>query len=98
MKLISTLLISFLFVCSSYAQTGMWTCMGVDHIINQKGVYGVKGLSASSNKPGRRHYSNTWKDKNGNLWLFGGYGYSAQSLAHLNDLWKFDPTTNQWTW
>ena len=33
----------------------------------------------------------------GNLWLFGGYGFdSAGNLGYLNDLWKFDGTN--WTW
>ena len=30
-----------------------------------------------------------WIDGSGNLWLYGGSG---------NDLWKFSPTTNMWTW
>jgi hypothetical protein len=36
-------------------------------------------------------------DASGNLWLMGGNGYAA-SVGILNDLWKYDPTVNQWTW
>ena len=40
-----------------------------------------------------------WKDSNGNLWLFGGQGFDANSNWNsLNDLWKFNPSTNQWAW
>ena len=35
----------------------------------------------------------------GNLWLFGGYGYNATGgLGALNDLWRYSPSTGQWTW
>jgi len=37
-------------------------------------------------------------DGSGNLWLFGGYGYSENNSGYLNDLWKYDRVTNQWTW
>src|SRR5690606_31121343 len=32
-----------------------------------------------------------WTDKEGGLWLFGGYGYGASSgpSGNLNDLWRF---------
>lgn len=36
----------------------------------------------------------TWTDAGGNLWLFAGEGPSG---IH-NDLWKYDISTNQWTW
>jgi len=35
----------------------------------------------------------------GNLWLFGGYGYGSTGTAgRLDDLWKYSPTSGQWTW
>ena len=41
----------------------------------------------------------SWIDPQGQLWLFGGYGYdSAGAKGWLNDLWKYDPTTLEWTW
>jgi len=63
------------------------------------GVYGTMGVASSTNYPGHRHGCATWTDASGNLWLFGGEGVSATaSLSWLNDLWKFNPSTNQWTW
>ena len=29
----------------------------------------------------------------GNLWLFGGFGYDPAGAGNLNDLWKYDPAT-----
>lgn len=62
------------------------------------GVYGTQGVAAPTNNPGCRSNGASWTDNNGNLWLFGGNGASSSSYGRLNDLWKYDITTNQWTW
>jgi len=66
----------------------------------ESGVYGTLGVPAASNVPGGRYYASTWTDKAGNLWLFGGQGYDGTNLnvGYLNDLWKFDLSTHEWTW
>ncbi|MCB0737944.1 MAG: T9SS type A sorting domain-containing protein [Bacteroidetes bacterium] len=62
---------------------------------NSKGIYGKIDEVDPGNWPGARIGAATWCDNNGNLWLFGGYGYDADSnLGYLNDLWKFTPDTN----
>jgi N-acetylneuraminic acid mutarotase len=66
---------------------------------DQPGVYGTEGVASKTNTPGSRIDAVTWTDKNGNLWLFGGHGFDANDqLGFLNDLWKFDPSTQEWTW
>ena len=41
----------------------------------------------------------SWKDANGNLWLFGGFGADSGVMqGFLNDLWEYSPTSGQWTW
>lgn len=75
-----------------------WTWMKGDNTIDQAGVYGTQGIPGSSNKPGARNFSTTWRDSTGNLWLFGGMGYGSVDMGYLNDLWKYDPATNNWTW
>ena len=63
------------------------------------GVYGIKGIPAAANVPGARENSVAWTDSAGDLWLFGGYGRdSTGKYGRLNDLWRYDPDTNQWTW
>jgi N-acetylneuraminic acid mutarotase len=62
-------------------------------------VYGSLGMPSAGDFPGSREGAATWTDHQGNFWLFGGVGYdSSGSLLSLNDLWKFDPSTKQWTW
>jgi N-acetylneuraminic acid mutarotase len=65
----------------------------------QAGIYGTLGTAASINGPGGRTAPNTWTDKGGNLWLFGGEGFDTNGgFSDLNDVWKFDPATDEWVW
>ena len=76
-----------------------WTWIKGDNLIAQIGVYGTPSVSAASNKPGGRTETAQWRDNQGNIWIFGGYGHDGlSSLGLLNDLWKYDPLLNQWTW
>jgi hypothetical protein len=72
----------------STATLGKWWASG-DNTMNQPGVYGTKGIAASTNKPGARYGSISWTDSTDNLWLFGGYGTGF--FGGLNGLWKFEP-------
>jgi len=85
--------------------TGKWvwifgTTVSVDVFSGgPKGVYGSLGAPAPDNLPAPRAYPAGWVDSDGNLWLFGGLGYDANGdRGHLNDLWKFNPPTAEWTW
>ena len=64
------------------------------------GTYGAMGTPAPGNSPSGREGAGIWKDVNGNLWLFGGYGNddTGYTTDPLNDLWKYNPATNEWTW
>ncbi|MGB7986584.1 MAG: chitobiase/beta-hexosaminidase C-terminal domain-containing protein [Terracidiphilus sp.] len=68
----------------------------------QPGIYGTLLSPDPLNIPGGRVNGASWTDKNGNLWLFGGWGYDANGHnGGLNDLWKFDPLLGahgEWTW
>ncbi|MGA2085224.1 MAG: kelch repeat-containing protein [Terracidiphilus sp.] len=78
--------------CVEY-QRGIVICGG------QPGVYGTLGTPAADNIPGGRAGAVNWTDGSGNFWLFGGGGFdSAGTDGNLNDLWEFDPSTNQWAW
>jgi N-acetylneuraminic acid mutarotase/DNA-binding beta-propeller fold protein YncE len=91
-----------------YAQTPMasslsWVWMGGSSTVGsggaQPGVYGSLGVAAPANVPGGRGWAGTWKDSQGNFWLFGGYGAdSADMQGELNDLWEFIPSSEEWVW
>jgi N-acetylneuraminic acid mutarotase len=84
--------------------TNEWTWMGGENetgntTTGQSGVYGTLGIAAAQNIPGGRYAAVGWIDSSGNLWLFGGAGFdSTGSNGDLNDLWEFNPSTNEWTW
>jgi len=86
--------------------TGIWTWMGGNTTllppgIGQLPVYGTLGTPASGNIPGGRYAATAWTDSNGRFWLFGGAGFylaSETTTSTFNDLWQFDPATNEWTW
>ena len=76
-----------------------WTWVSGSNTMRQAGTYGTQGTAASSNIPGARGYAVSWLDSSGKLWLFGGYGLdSAGNSGYLNDLWRYDPATLEWTW
>jgi len=76
-----------------------WTWISGNSFVNQPGVYNVIGVPTDTTIPGSREEAISWLDKNGNFWLFGGYGLDSTGTGtpgELNDLWKFDG--NNWTW
>lgn len=78
---------------------GQWTWVSGSNFIDQVGTYGTKGTPASGNVPGARNQPAKWIDTSGNLWLFGGWGYAnSATQGHLNDLWKYNMASGQWTW
>jgi N-acetylneuraminic acid mutarotase len=88
-------------VTATFAAAFTW--VGGSSTTNASGVYGIQGVTAATNMPGARDGGVTWTDTSGNLWLFGGFsGYAgSQNTAvgnFLNDLWKYSPSSGQWTW
>jgi N-acetylneuraminic acid mutarotase len=77
-----------------------WTWISGGNVCGRKGTYGTRGTAAASNVPGSRYGATSWLDANGDLWLFGGFGfdYLDGAQGYLNDIWKFDPATLEWTW
>jgi N-acetylneuraminic acid mutarotase len=85
--------------------TAIWTWISGSNVSDQTGDYGTKGTESASNVPRSRYGSVTWLEprpstSSSNLWLFGGYSRdnSASPNVLLNDLWKFDSKTQNWTW
>jgi N-acetylneuraminic acid mutarotase len=87
------------YTVTSAAVTGEWGWMSGSSQPGQYGVYGALGTPASGNLPGGRSESSNWTDSNGGLWLFGGLTHDTEgNQAYLNDLWEFDPSSQNWTW
>ena len=90
------------------ADSGEWTWMSGSDTVLQAGIYGTKGVPAEDNVPGARYGSVAWTDSTGNFWLFGGYGLGSADTEEvndiediedlLNDLWRYDPDNDTWTW
>lgn len=78
--------------------TNTWTWMGGANVSSPAANFGTQGVAAASNMPGGRCSPVTWKDTLGNFWMMGGLGYVTTTQGLLNDLWKFNPSTQQWTW
>jgi N-acetylneuraminic acid mutarotase len=75
-----------------------WTYHKGNTAGNQPGSYGTMNTSASGNNPGGREAAYGWF-AGGKLWLYGGYGYDASTgNRYLNDLWQYDPLTEEWVW
>ena len=84
---------------SLYDGVIQWVWGTGSNTINQVGVYGTQGSFSASNTPGARMAAGAWAGKDGNLWLFGGFGYNKDGGSfNLNDLWKYNEATAQWSW
>jgi len=74
-----------------------WVWMSGSNTVEASGVYGTLGVAAAGNVPGARYFSVSWTDRSGNFWLFGG-ATGILTVSVWNDLWEYNPTTNEWTW
>lgn len=79
--------------------TGNWAWMAGDNNKKKTPIYGAQGVPDPANNPGGRMLPVCWTDKSGMLWLFGGAGLDESGTSsYMNDLWRLDPATLQWTW
>src|SRR6185437_8405114 len=77
---------------------GQWIWMGGADSLGSTGTIGTQGQPAAGNVPSAREAAATWTDPTGQLWLFGGLGDASGQSVQFNDLWRYQPTTGQWTW
>ncbi|MEO8151363.1 MAG: kelch repeat-containing protein [Bacteroidia bacterium] len=70
-----------------------WIWVSGNSTANIGCIYGVKGVPNSTNRISSRMGSVSWKDFNGNLWLFGGWEWGG-SGAMKNDLWRYTPDSS----
>lgn len=77
------------------AQTpGEWTWMSGTKYTNTTGIFDTMGVSSPLSTPPGLYEATEWTDKEGNFWIYGG----ETSYHWSDDLWKYDVSTNLWTW
>ncbi len=81
---------------------GQWTWMSGSATGGAAGIYGTQGVPTAGNVPTARNSAASWTDASGNFWLFGGSDFivvgQGNTQTLLNDLWKYSPSTGEWTW
>ena len=95
MKKSIVLIVIYFFCHILNAQSGMWTWIKGPNTGNDLGVSGTMGVPDIANNPEGRYQAANWIDFDGNLWIFGGLDASH---SERNDLWRYNPSTNIWTW
>ena len=76
-----------------------WSWEAGSDTVGQSGIYGTKGAASAANRPGARGYHHVFYEPSGTLWLFGGHGFdSTGATDELNDLWKYNTASHEWTW
>ncbi len=77
--------------------SNQWTWMKGPSTFYTGGVYGTLQVEDAANQPPHRAESKAcWTSSEGDLWMFGGFCYSP--FVTLDDMWKYNISTNNWTW
>jgi hypothetical protein len=77
--------------------TNEWTWVAGSNNTYPPTVHGTLQVADPANTPGGRVSTRAcWIDGSNNLWLFGGEGILVGT--QFSDVWKFDPSTSEWTW
>jgi N-acetylneuraminic acid mutarotase len=75
-----------------------WTWMKGSNTTAQPAANGTLGIASATNTPGARQMSISWTDPGGLLYMFGAWGHIGPPFGRINDLWKYNINTNEWTW
>lgn len=86
----------FLLCCVIAQAQNQWVWMKGSNVPNSPGNYGAMGFPSAANEPPARYEAAEWTDQQGNFWMYGGFDFQTNNT--FNDLWKYNPATNMWTW
>lgn len=78
--------------------TNNWTWMKGPNTANQPAVYGTLGVEAPANTPSGRWAFGSWMDSQGRFYFFGGTDGLQVGASTYNDMWRYNPATNNWAW
>ena len=76
--------------------TAVWSWVSGSDRPGATAVQGSLGVPDPANHPGPREGASGWADSAGHVWIFGGT--TPANTFYVNDLWRFDPTSQVWTW
>ncbi|MCF2220309.1 T9SS type A sorting domain-containing protein [Chryseobacterium sp. PS-8] len=77
-------------------QTNMWTWISGTQ--NDSSLLPPQNTPTNTALPKTYANSYTWVDAQNNLWFFGGGPFTLQSYSSINQVWKYNTSTNKWTW
>ena len=77
--------------------SNMWTWVAGNQNQTSSPVYGTMGVSAATNDPGDRFSYTKFIDAQNNLYFLGA-GLIGFGGSNVVDVWRFSPTTTEWTW
>lgn len=77
--------------------TNQWVWMKGADAVNETSVFGTQSIPSPAVRPGGRFLCASWSDNNNNFFIQGGYGISLSAPQHLNDTWKYNSVTGEWT-
>ncbi|MBK9196193.1 MAG: hypothetical protein IPO17_14705 [Flavobacteriales bacterium] len=79
--------------------TNMWTWMKGPSTFYFLGSFGTQGIEDPANLPPAKTFGGaSWVDLDGNFWMYGGENGDNYDNNMNNDLWRYNPGTNNWTW
>lgn len=77
--------------------TNQWAWMKGAQYAATTYSYGTIGVEDSNNLPPGRGTYTRWRDEDGNLYIWGGIkSFDPEQL--YSDVWKYNISTNNWTW
>src|SRR3972149_5392804 len=82
----------------TFSQSGTWTWMKGSDTTDASGIFGIQTIADTNNTPPALYGPSAWTDHDGNFWIFGGWQNDSLNGKCNNDLWKYEPSINMWTW
>ncbi len=99
------ILLFFLIAANNTFPQGQWVWLHGDKAstFNKLYSFGTKGIASPNNIPRPRYEAAEWNDLQGNFWMMGGRAGNPSNPGNIqdglsNDMWKYNPVTNEWTW
>jgi len=75
--------------------TQNWIWIRGSTTLDADAVFGTQGIPSPDNTPGFRYLGGlSWTGKDGRFWLFSSFTENTYG----DDVWVYDPATNEWTW